>query len=113
MWSAADESPARRADAIATHGRNHSQKYLETVLFGAGLDTFWGDFLSVEDCQQEDESWEEVAEVVAVPRKRPPAKQTKSNNAASMWTARMTALSTHPHSSTLERSRVTFGRPPK
>lgn len=59
-WSAGDGSP-RLVNPIASHGRSHTKKYLEAVLFGDGLASFWGDFTNVEDWQREGESWEEAA----------------------------------------------------
>ncbi|WP_327180314.1 AbiV family abortive infection protein (plasmid) [Streptomyces sp. NBC_01335] len=42
-WSCGSETP-RVVDALAQHGRNHTKKYLEAMVFGDGLAEFWGDY---------------------------------------------------------------------
>lgn len=60
-WSAGDDSP-RLVDPLASHGRSHTKKYMEAVLFGDELASFWGDETNREDWQREGESWQEAAE---------------------------------------------------
>ncbi|MDJ0386297.1 AbiV family abortive infection protein [Streptomyces sp. G-G2] len=57
-WSQGDEAP-RRVDALATHGRSHTKKYLEAVVFGDELAAFWGDYSRVR-AMGSDVSWEEA-----------------------------------------------------
>ncbi|MCY0954242.1 AbiV family abortive infection protein [Streptomyces sp. H27-S2] len=57
-WSQGDEAP-RRVDALATHGRSHTKKYLQAVVFGDELAEFWGDYSAT---TSDDASWEEAHE---------------------------------------------------
>lgn len=59
-WSTGDDT-SRRVDELASHGRAHTTKYLEAVLFGEGLARFWGDFKVLDALHKEGESWEEAA----------------------------------------------------
>nr|WP_276615840.1 hypothetical protein [Streptomyces sp. A0592] len=47
-------------DALATHGRSHTQKYLQAVVFGDELAEFWGDYSCVRATGSEAASWEEA-----------------------------------------------------
>lgn len=60
-WSQGDETP-RRVDALATHGRSHTQKYLQAVVFGDELAEFWGDYRRVRATGSEAVSWDEAHE---------------------------------------------------
>jgi len=59
-WNRGDEDAAE-VDRLATHGRSHTAKYLEAVIFGDELAQFWGDYNNI-DQRREGESWEEMFE---------------------------------------------------
>lgn len=60
-WSEGDETP-RVVDKLEQHGRNHTKKYLEAVVFGDELAEFWGDYTRVRETAADLDSWEEVHE---------------------------------------------------
>ncbi|GAA1554257.1 hypothetical protein GCM10009731_05800 [Streptomyces globosus] len=45
-------------DALAQHGRSHTKKYLEAVVFGDGLAEFWGDYSAARTTGSSYEEWE-------------------------------------------------------
>jgi AbiV family abortive infection protein len=57
-WSIGDSEP-RAVDRLATHGRDHVEKYLEAFVFGDDLAAFWGDYESYVGRAREGESREE------------------------------------------------------
>jgi AbiV family abortive infection protein len=78
-WSHGDEAP-RKVDALATHGRSHTKKYLEAVVFGDELAEFWGDYSRMRAVGSDLTSWEETykqrqAEAEAAAREANLAKQ--------------------------------------
>ncbi|GAB2627823.1 hypothetical protein GCM10009696_36410 [Kocuria himachalensis] len=56
-WSEGDDTP-RVVTALQEHGRSHTKKYLEAVVFGDELAFFWGDYSAMESDVGEDEPWE-------------------------------------------------------
>lgn len=58
-WSEGDDT-ARAVDRLKVDGRRHVQKYLEAMVFGAELATFWGDYSAF--APLENESWDEQSE---------------------------------------------------
>ncbi|MEV2255959.1 AbiV family abortive infection protein [Streptomyces sp. NPDC050147] len=56
-WSQEDASP-RVVDALAQHGRSHTKKYLEAIVFGDELAEFWGDYAALRDMSSGYEAWE-------------------------------------------------------
>lgn len=58
-WSTGDEVP-RTVGMLVQHGRKHTEKYLETFVFGDELAAFWGDFnAEFAECHDA-ESWQEA-----------------------------------------------------
>jgi AbiV family abortive infection protein len=57
-WSEGDDSP-RTVDRLREHGRSHSKKYLEAVVFGDELASFWGD-RAMYGRGRDGESWKEA-----------------------------------------------------
>ncbi|MCW1100080.1 AbiV family abortive infection protein [Streptomyces sp. RS2] len=55
-WSQGDTSP-RVVDALTRHGRSHTKKYLEAVIFGDELAEFWGDYSTLRDMGSTYEEW--------------------------------------------------------
>ncbi|MFD8535091.1 AbiV family abortive infection protein [Streptomyces rubrogriseus] len=55
-WSQGDTSP-RVVDALTRHGRSHTKKYLEAVVFGDELAEFWGDYSTLPDMESTYEEW--------------------------------------------------------
>jgi AbiV family abortive infection protein len=60
-WNKGDNTP-RTVDELKRHGRSHTKKYLEAVVFGDELASFWGDYGAMCSVRQENESWEEAWE---------------------------------------------------
>ncbi|MCX5318073.1 AbiV family abortive infection protein [Streptomyces sp. NBC_00154] len=58
-WSRGDKTP-RNVNALAQHGRSHTKKYLQAVVFGDELAEFWGDYSGMRDLGSDYESWEEA-----------------------------------------------------
>ncbi|WP_282704022.1 AbiV family abortive infection protein [Streptomyces sp. CC219B] len=58
-WSQGDGT-SRAVDPLAEHGRSHTKKYLEAVVFGDELAEFWGDYSAVPDVESGYEAWEEA-----------------------------------------------------
>jgi len=58
-WNQGDETP-RVVDELAQHGRSHTKKYLEAVVFGDELAEFWGDYSHIADLGSDLESWQEA-----------------------------------------------------
>lgn len=56
-WSSGADQP-RTVDALAQHGRNHTKKYLEAVVFGDDLAEFWGDYSTVRATETSYKEWE-------------------------------------------------------
>jgi AbiV family abortive infection protein len=56
-WSVGDDQP-RKANALGQHGRNHTRKYLEAIVFGNELASFWGHDSDLA-LPNEGESWED------------------------------------------------------
>ncbi|WP_406406540.1 AbiV family abortive infection protein [Streptomyces sp. NBC_01643] len=56
-WSQGGET-SRTVKALAQHGRSHTQKYLQAVVFGDELAEFWGDYRAVPDLGSGHEAWE-------------------------------------------------------
>ena len=53
-WSDGDDSP-RAVSVLRQHGRNHTKKYLEAVVYGDELASFWGDYSSMSSFMREGE----------------------------------------------------------
>lgn len=60
-WSEGDEG-SRAVDELKQHGRNHTKKYLEAIVFGDELAFFWGDYSATRDGKRDGETWEEAWE---------------------------------------------------
>jgi AbiV family abortive infection protein len=60
-WSAGDDTP-QVVKRLEQHGRRHTVKYLEAVVYGHELASFWGDYESILELKREGESWEEARE---------------------------------------------------
>jgi AbiV family abortive infection protein len=58
-WSEGDEA-SRAVNALKKHGRSHTKKYLEAIVFGDELASFWGDYGAMRDRRREGETWEEA-----------------------------------------------------
>lgn len=58
-WSEGDQEP-RAMEVLQQHGRRHTRKYLEAVVFGDELASFWGDYSVILERKSEDETWEEA-----------------------------------------------------
>ncbi|WP_060887533.1 AbiV family abortive infection protein [Streptomyces caniscabiei] len=58
-WSQGDDSP-RVVESLARHGRSHTKKYLEAVVFGDELAEFWGDYSALSDMESGYEAWEKA-----------------------------------------------------
>lgn len=58
-WSEGDETP-RAVDALKQHGRSHTKKYLEAIVFGDELASFWGDYSVMRDGKRDGETWEQA-----------------------------------------------------
>ncbi|MFB7825302.1 AbiV family abortive infection protein [Streptomyces hydrogenans] len=58
-WSSGADQP-RTVDALAQHGRSHTKKYLEAVVFGDGLAEFWGDYSAIRTMGSSYEEWEKA-----------------------------------------------------
>ncbi|MDQ1013537.1 AbiV family abortive infection protein [Streptomyces afghaniensis] len=58
-WSQGDDSP-QVVDALARHGRSHTKKYLEAVVFGDELAEFWGDYTTLRNMGSGYEAWEKA-----------------------------------------------------
>jgi AbiV family abortive infection protein len=58
-WSSGADQP-RTVDALAQHGRSHTKKYLEAVVFGDNLAEFWGDYSAVRATGLSYEEWEKA-----------------------------------------------------
>lgn len=56
-WNTGDDQE-RTVDALRRHGRDHTRKYLEAVVFGGELDSFWSGYGSLVK-PVAGESWEE------------------------------------------------------
>jgi AbiV family abortive infection protein len=73
-WSRGGEAP-RVVDSLTQHGRNHTKKYLEAVVFGDELAEFWGDYSALPASGTGYEAWEQAhkkrqAEAEAAARER-------------------------------------------
>jgi AbiV family abortive infection protein len=60
-WSEGDETP-RAVDALKQHGRSHTKKYLEVIVFGDELVSFWGDYVTMRNGQRDGETWRQAWE---------------------------------------------------
>jgi AbiV family abortive infection protein len=60
-WSEGDETP-RTVDDLKQHGRSHTKKYLEAIVFGDELASFWGDYSAMRDGKRDGKTWEEAWE---------------------------------------------------
>ncbi|MEU7377835.1 AbiV family abortive infection protein [Streptomyces albidoflavus] len=60
-WSFGGET-LRVVDDLKQHGRNHTEKYLEAVVFGDELADFWGDYSAQPTLGTSYEAWEEDRE---------------------------------------------------
>ncbi|PLC11635.1 hypothetical protein AUQ48_04460 [Kocuria flava] len=60
-WSEGDNTPLV-VSALKQYGRDHTKKYLEAVVFGDELASFWGDYTAMSGDWQDAESWEEARE---------------------------------------------------
>jgi AbiV family abortive infection protein len=60
-WSEGDKTP-RVVELLKQHGRSHTKKYLEAVVFGDELASFWGDYGAMLDRKREGETWEDAWE---------------------------------------------------
>jgi AbiV family abortive infection protein len=58
-WSSGDEAP-RVVERLEQHGRQHTMKYLEAMVYSDELAAFWGDYESILQFKREGESWEEA-----------------------------------------------------
>ncbi len=58
-WNQEDET-SRTVDALAQHGRSHTKKYLQAIVFGDELDEFWGDYSAMPDLGSDYAAWEEA-----------------------------------------------------
>jgi AbiV family abortive infection protein len=58
-WSQGDETP-RMVEALAQHGRSHTKKYLQAVVFGDELPEFWADYSAMRDLGTDLEAWKEA-----------------------------------------------------
>jgi AbiV family abortive infection protein len=58
-WSRGGEAP-RVVDSLTQHGRNHTKKYLEAIVFGDELAEFWGDYSALPTSGTGYEAWEEA-----------------------------------------------------
>jgi AbiV family abortive infection protein len=58
-WSRGGEAP-RVVDSLAQHGRNHTMKYLEAIVFGDELAEFWGDYSALPASGTGYEAWEQA-----------------------------------------------------
>lgn len=56
-WSVGDNEP-RKVDLLRKHGRDHTKKYLEAIVFGNELASFWGHDIDLV-IPNEGEPWEE------------------------------------------------------
>ncbi|MFJ8846381.1 AbiV family abortive infection protein [Streptomyces cyaneofuscatus] len=78
-WSRGGVAP-RVVDSLAQHGRNHTEKYLEAMVFGGELAEFWGDYSALPASGASYEAWEQAhkkrqAEAEAAAREADLAKQ--------------------------------------
>jgi AbiV family abortive infection protein len=60
-WSRGNGEP-RAVDELARHGRDHTRKYLQAVVFGDELAEFWGDYSQTPDLGLDLESWQKFHE---------------------------------------------------
>ncbi|NED02373.1 AbiV family abortive infection protein [Streptomyces sp. SID6648] len=58
-WSSGGAAP-RVVDSLTQHGRNHTKKYLEAIVFGDELAEFWGDYSALPASGTSYEAWEKV-----------------------------------------------------
>ncbi|MER5200988.1 AbiV family abortive infection protein [Streptomyces sp. NPDC002755] len=78
-WSRGGEAP-RVVGSLTQHGRNHTKKYLEAIVFGDELAEFWGDYSALQAAGTGYEAWEQAhkkrqAEAEAAAREANLAKQ--------------------------------------
>ncbi|MFE7629140.1 AbiV family abortive infection protein [Kocuria sp. NPDC057446] len=60
-WSEGDDTPLV-VSALKQYGCNHTKKYLQAVVFGDELASFWGDYSAMSGNWRDAESWEEARE---------------------------------------------------
>ena len=60
-WNQGDETP-HAVGPLKQHGCSHTKKYLEAVVFGDELASFWGNHSAMLNDRKEGESWEEAWE---------------------------------------------------
>ncbi|WIX82833.1 AbiV family abortive infection protein [Amycolatopsis carbonis] len=58
-WNEGDETP-RAVDKLAQHGRSHTAKYLEAVVFGDELAEFRGDYSRIRELVSNLDTWEKT-----------------------------------------------------
>ena len=58
-WSAGKDD-IQVVKVIKEHGRNHARKYMEAIVFGRELASFWGDYGQDDDYGDDQESWERI-----------------------------------------------------
>lgn len=58
-WSAGEDD-IQIVKVIEEHGRNHARKYMEAIVFGRELASFWGDYGQDDDYGDDQESWERI-----------------------------------------------------
>jgi AbiV family abortive infection protein len=58
-WSQGEEK-SQVVNALVQHGRSHTKKYLEAIVFGDELAEFWGDYSALPDVGASYEAWEET-----------------------------------------------------
>ncbi|SES31974.1 abortive infection protein, AbiV family [Streptomyces sp. yr375] len=78
-WSRGGEAP-RVVGSLTQHGRSHTKKYLEAIVFGDELAEFWGDYSALPASGTGYEAWEQAhkkqqAEAEAAAREANLAKQ--------------------------------------
>jgi AbiV family abortive infection protein len=58
-WSAGEDQ-IRDVKDIKEHGRNHTKKYMEAIVFGRELAFFWGEYDQDDEYGDDQESWERI-----------------------------------------------------
>ncbi|MEJ1180395.1 MULTISPECIES: AbiV family abortive infection protein [unclassified Pseudarthrobacter] len=58
-WTAGEDE-IQVVKAIKEHGRNHTKKYMEAIVFGRELAFFWGGYDQDDDYGDDQESWERI-----------------------------------------------------
>ncbi|NWL12194.1 AbiV family abortive infection protein [Paenarthrobacter nitroguajacolicus] len=58
-WSAGEDH-IQVVNAVKEHGRNHTKKYMEAIVFGRELSFFWGDYEQDDEYGDDQESWERI-----------------------------------------------------